>query len=135
MATKSKRPVSVEETTLATAQTDRRRHGPSVNRVSLIGRLTADPEMRYTSTGIAVTSFRLANNGTDQVQYYTINAWRGLAEVSAKYLAKGRLVYIGGRPKGRSWTAPDGTARYTLDIVADEIQFLSPKPAAMRAAA
>ncbi len=72
MATKSKRPVSVEGTTNVTAQTERRRRGPSVNYVALIGRLTADPEMRYTPKGIAVTRFRLANNGTDEVQYYTI---------------------------------------------------------------
>jgi single-strand DNA-binding protein len=70
-----------------------------------------------------------------RTQYYTVTAWRRLAEVSAEYLAKGRLIYIGGRLKGRTWTGRDGVARYELEIVASEIQFLSPKPAPMGAAA
>jgi single-strand DNA-binding protein len=134
MATKNKRPVIEEAADVAT-QTARTRRGPSVNRVTLIGRLVADPELRYTPNGIAVTRFRLANNGTDATQYYTVIAWRRLAEVAAEHLAKGRLVYIAGRLKGRTWTGKDGVARYELEIVASEIQFLSPKPATMGAAA
>ncbi len=112
-----------------------RKRGPSVNRVALIGRLSRDPELRLTANGVPVTRFTLVNNGTDGPMFNTIVAWRRLAEVSAEYLAKGRLVYVGGRLKGRRWLAPDGSGRYAIDIVADEIQFLSPRPAVTGAAA
>jgi len=134
MATTNKRLV-VKEAAQATTQTARTRRGPSVNRVTLIGRLVANPELRYTPNGIAVTSFRIANNGTDEVQYYAVIAWRRLAEVAVEHLAKGRLVYIGGRLTSRTWTGRDGLKRYALEIIASEIQFLSPKLATMRAAA
>jgi single-strand DNA-binding protein len=132
MATHDKGTVSSEE---ATPQAAARQRGPSLNRVSLIDRLTADPQLRHTPNGIAVAKFTLANNGTDGVQFYTVVAWRRLGEVAAEYLSKGRLVYVSGRLTGRTWTAPDGTGRYAVDIVAGEIQFLSPKRAAMGAAA
>ena len=111
-----------------------RRRGPSLNRVSLIGRLTADPKLRHTSNGTAVTSFRIANNGTDGVQFHNIVAWRGLAQIAAEHLSKGRLVYLSGRLHNRTWTAVDGTPRYALEILADNIQFLTPKPATTRSA-
>ena len=57
-----------------------------------------------------------------------IIAWRGLAEISAEHLSKGRLVYVGGRFHSRSWTGQDGIGRSALEIIADEIQFLTPKP-------
>jgi single-strand DNA-binding protein len=130
MANKGKLTVAAGAANTDTApKANRRRHGPSLNRVSLIGRLTADPQLRYTTNGVAVTNFRLANNGSEAVQVYPVVAWRGLAEIAAAYLSKGRLVCIDGHLKGRSWTAPDGTGRYVLEVIADEIQFLSPKPA------
>ena len=132
MATTTKRTVSTEA---AAAQPATSRRGPSLNRVTLIGRLTRDPELRFTPDGVPVTRFTLVNNGTDGPMFNTIVAWRRLAEVSAEYLAKGRLVYVGGRLKGRRWVAADGTGRYTVDIIADEIQFLSPRPAVIGAAA
>jgi single-strand DNA-binding protein len=82
-----------------------------------------------------VTRFRIANSGTDEVQFHTIVAWRRLAEIAAEHLSKGRLVYVGGRLSSRQWTAEDGVSRYVLEIVADEIQFLSPKPAGRALAA
>lgn len=130
MATKTTRTDSTETpVTEATPNNGARRRGPSLNQVSLIGRVATDPVLRYTPNGIAVTSFRLANNGSYDVQFRTIVAWRGLAEIAAQYLSKGRLVYIGGRLQGRSWTAQDGTGRYALEIVANEIQFLTAKAA------
>jgi single-strand DNA-binding protein len=111
-----------------TAQAPRRR-GPSLNRVSLIGRLTADPKLRYTSNGTAVASFRIANNGTYETQFHTIVAWRGLAEIAAKYLSKGRLVYVSGRLTSQTWTGSDGQDRWALEIIAEDIQFLSAKAA------
>lgn len=131
MAIKNQGTTSTEK---ATNPTQGKRRG-AVNRVTLIGRLTRDPILRFTGTGVPVARFTLVNNGTDGPLFTTIVAWRRLAEVSAEYLAKGRLVCVGGRLKGRSWLAPDGTGRYTVDIIADEIQFLSPRPAAMGAAA
>ena len=97
--------------------------------------MARDPELRFTAAGVPVTRFTLVNNGTDGPMFNTIVAWRRLAEVAAEYLSKGRLVYVGGRLKGRSWSAPDGTGRYAVDIIADEIQFLSPKSVAHERAA
>jgi single-strand DNA-binding protein len=128
MSTKVTQSDTVATATPGTAPAPRRR-GPSLNRVSLIGRLTADPKLRYTSNGTAVTSFRIANNGTEAVQFHNIVTWRGLAEVAAEHLSKGRLVYLSGRLHSRSWTAADGTPRYAMEIIADNIQFLTPKPA------
>jgi single-strand DNA-binding protein len=105
-----------------------RHRGPSLNRVSLIGRLTADPKLRYTPNGTAVASFRIANNGTDEVQFHNVIAWRGLAEIAAEHLSKGRLVYLSGRLHSRTWTAADGTPRWQPEIIADNIQFLTAKP-------
>lgn len=126
MATKDKGTVSIEE---ATQHADRRRRGPFLNRLSLIGRVATTPVLRYTSNGVAVTNFRLANNGTDEVQFHTIVAWRGLAEIAAQYLSKGRLVFVAGRLGSRTWTAGDGTERFAPEIVATDIQFLSAKAA------
>ncbi|MGH7722099.1 MAG: single-stranded DNA-binding protein [Candidatus Dormibacteria bacterium] len=134
MATKVTAPEAVT-TANPDTQSAPRRSGPSLNRVSLIGRLTADPKLRYTSNGAAVASFRIANNGTYETQFHNIVAWRGLAEIAAEHLSKGRLVYLSGRLHGRTWTAADGTPRYAPEIIADNIQFLTPKPASMGAAA
>ena len=108
---------------------------PSLNRVSLIGRVATEPRLRYTPNGIPVTSFRLATNGTEAVQFHTIIAWREVADIAAQYLSKGRLVYVGGRLKGRTWQAEDGSPRYALEIVAEEIKFLTSKPAGIAPAA
>jgi single-strand DNA-binding protein len=134
MATKVTAPDAATTATPDTAPAPRRR-GPSLNRVSLIGRLTADPKLRYTPNGTAVASFRIANNGTYEVQFHDIIAWRGLAEIAAEHLTKGRLVYLSGRLHSRSWTGQDGLGRWALEIIADDIQFLTPKPYAAPAAA
>jgi single-strand DNA-binding protein len=122
MATKVTAPDAATTATPDTAPAPRRR-GPSLNRVSLIGRLTADPKLRYTPNGTAVASFRIANNGTYEVQFHDIIAWRGLAEIAAEHLTKGRLVYLSGRLHSRSWTGQDGLGRWALEIIADDIQF------------
>jgi len=127
MATKVTAPDAVTTATPDTASAPRRR-GPALNRVDLIGRLTADPKLRYTPNGIPVASFRIANNGTDEVQYRDVIAWRGLAEIVAEHLSKGRLVYVSGRLHSRNWTGQDGLRRWALEIIADNIQFLTPKP-------
>lgn len=98
-----------------------------MSRVSLIGRLVADPVMRYTPNGKAVANFRVAVNNGDEATFHDVVVWRRLAEVCGEFLSKGRLVYVGGSLKGRTWTGRDGAKRYTIDIVASELRFLSPR--------
>jgi single-strand DNA-binding protein len=102
-----------------------------LNKVVLIGRLCADPDLRYTQSGTAVASFRLAVNrnftnsqGEREADFIPIQVWRNAAENCAKYLAKGRLVAVSGRIQTRSYDGPDGQRRYTWEVVADEVQFI-----------
>lgn len=102
-----------------------------LNRVVLIGRLTADPELRYTGSGVPVANFRLAvdrsfssASGERQTDFINIVAWRQRAEFAANYLTKGRLVAIDGRLQIRQWTTQDGQRRQTAEVVADELRGL-----------
>jgi len=100
-----------------------------MNRVVLIGRLTKDPELRFTpGNGTAVTTFTLAidrkfskNNEAD---FIPIVVWGKQAESTANYMSKGKLIGIGGRIQTRSYDAKDGTKRYVTEVVAEEVQFL-----------
>jgi single-strand DNA-binding protein len=109
----------------------------SLNKVMLIGRLTRDPEMRYTPSGTPVTTFGLATNrygtGADGerrefTDFHNVVVWnlgkRNLAEVAAQYTRKGSLVYVEGRLQTRSWEGQDGQKRSRTEVVATEIQFL-----------
>ena len=115
----------------------------SLNKVMLMGRLTKDPEMRYTPSGQPVTSFSIATNryssGTDGerkefTDYHNIVAWnigkRNLAQQVADYLRKGSLVYVEGRLQTRSWEGQDGQKRRATEVVANDVQFLEPRGAA-----
>lgn len=102
-----------------------------LNKVVLIGRLTKDPDLRYTQSGIAVARFTLAvdrgfknQDGEKQADFIPITVWRGQAENCAKYLAKGRLVAVAGRIQTRHYDTPEGQRRYVTELVADEVQFL-----------
>jgi single-strand DNA-binding protein len=102
-----------------------------LNRIVLIGRLTADPQMRYTQTGIAVTNFRIAvdrpftnQQGEREADFIDIVTWRKLAELCANNLGKGRLVAVDGRLQIGSYEAQDGTRRNTAEVVADSVRFL-----------
>jgi single-strand DNA-binding protein len=111
-----------------------------LNKVMLIGNLGADPEMRYTPSGKAVTTFRIAVNRTwkDQssgeqqqdTQWIRIVAWTQLAEICARYLSKGRSVYVEGRLQTRSWDAQDGSKRYMTEVVAQDVIILDRAPGA-----
>ena len=114
----------------------------SLNKVLLMGRLTRDPEMRYTPGGQPVTSFSIATNrytaGTDGerkefTDYHNIVAWnigkRNLAEQVAQFLHKGSLVYVEGRLQTRSWEGQDGQKRRATEVIANDVQFLEPKGA------
>lgn len=101
-----------------------------LNRVVLIGRLATDPELKYTPSGIAVASFRIAVDrrpnaqGEKETDFIPIVAWRQSAEFASTYLTKGRLVAVDGRMQVRSWVAQDGTRRYVTEVVADELRGL-----------
>jgi single-strand DNA-binding protein len=108
----------------------------TLNRVQLIGRLGADPELRYTQSGMPVVTFNLATNrqwpGKDgslqeETEWHTIVAWDKLAQVCADYLAKGRLIYIEGRLRTRSWERND-QKQYKTEIVASDMLILDQKP-------
>lgn len=102
-----------------------------INRVVLVGRLTKDPELRYTPTGIAVCRFILAVNrtftnqsGEREADFIGCIAWRKQAENLANFMKKGNLVGIDGRIQTGNFEGQDGKRVYTTDIVADNIQFL-----------
>ena len=103
-----------------------------MNKVYLIGNLTRDPEMRSTSTGIPVCNFSIAVNrrkradGQQETDFFNIVAWRQLAELCSRYLAKGRKVCVVGSIQTRTYEAQDGSKRSAFDIVADDVEFLSP---------
>jgi len=100
-----------------------------INRVVLVGRLTADPELRYTGSGVPVANFRLAvdrpftsASGERQTDFINIVAWRQRAEFAANYLGKGRLVAVDGMLQIRQWTTQEGQRRQTAEVVADQVQ-------------
>lgn len=98
-----------------------------LNRVILIGRLTRDPELKYTSNGTAVCTFSLAVNrkfNRDETDFIDIVVWRGLAENCASYLGKGRLAAVEGRLQVRSYETQEGQKRKVTEVVADDVRFL-----------
>jgi single-strand DNA-binding protein len=105
-----------------------------VNRVILVGRLVATPELRETANGIHVTTVRVATNDREQAEFHDVVLWRQQADFAVTYLTKGRQVYVEGRLQGRSWEAADGTQRRTVEVVADTLRALSAKPAGNSAA-
>lgn len=109
-----------------------------MNKVTLIGNLTRDPESSTTSSGIALCRFSIAvtrrfsrnGEGEQETDFFNIVAWRGLAENCSKFLKKGSKVAIFGSIQNRTYDAEDGTKRYVTDIVADDVEFLTPKGSA-----
>lgn len=104
-----------------------------INRVILVGRLTRDPELRYTPSGVAVANFTIAVNrpfsnqqGEREADFIQAVAWRKVAENTANYVGKGSLVGIDGRLQTRSYEK-DGQRHYITEVVADSVQFLEPK--------
>ena len=102
-----------------------------MNKVYLIGNLTRDPEMRATATGIEVCNFSIAvnrrkdANGNQMTDYFNIVAWRQLATLCGKFLMKGKKVAVVGSIQQRNWEK-DGVKHTAYDIVADEVEFLTP---------
>jgi single-strand DNA-binding protein len=117
-------------------QIHRRRRIRMVNKALLIGRLGADPEVRYTPDGMMVTNFRLATdlqwkdkNGEklQKTEWHRIVAYGKLAEICSNYLSKGKLIFVEGRIQTRSWEDKDGVKRSTTEIIAANMQMLDSK--------
>lgn len=105
----------------------------TVNKILLIGRLGADPEVRYAPSGSAVANFTLATNHSykdregnfqEQTDWHRIVAWTRLAEFSKQYLHKGMRIYVEGRVQYRDWQDQNGVKRNTTDIIANDVQIL-----------
>lgn len=110
----------------------------SVNKVILIGNLTRDPEVRQTPNGQSVTTFGIATNREwvtrdgqrhTSSEYHEIVAWSRLAEISGQYLKKGKLVYIEGYLKTRSWDTPEGVKKFKTEIVIQDMIMLEKRQA------
>lgn len=109
----------------------------SLNRATIIGNLTRDPELRNTSNGQSVTNFSVATSSQwtdaagqrqERTEYHPVVAWGKLAEICSQYLAKGRKVYVEGRLQTREWETPDGQKRQRTEIVADNMIMLDRAP-------
>jgi len=105
----------------------------SLNKVQIIGNLGADPEMRFTANGRAVTTLRVACSRSyttqegekrEETEWVRVVAWARLAEQASQYLSKGRSVYVEGRLNTREWEDKEGQRRFTTEVVAQDIQFL-----------
>ena len=97
--------------------------------VQAIGNLGSDPEMRYTPNGDPVTSFSLAcDTGKDKTTWVKVSCWRQLADLANEHLAKGKKVFVRGRVRVSDYTDREGEKRYSLDVTADVLKFLSPAP-------
>ena len=105
----------------------------SLNKVVLIGHLVADPELKQTQSGVSVTTFQIGvtrrfTKGQEPTSdFFTIVAWRTTAEFICKYFKKGNAICVCGSLQSRSWTAQDGSKRYTVEVVADEASFIEKK--------
>ena len=109
----------------------------SLNRATIIGNATRDPELRTTPNGRSVTSFAVATNrrwtdresgeAKEEVQFHEIVVWGKMAEVAAQYIHKGNKVYVEGRLQTRTWEGQDGARREKTEIVAENFIFLTPK--------
>ena len=105
-----------------------------MNKVVLIGRLTKDPELRYTTSNVAAASFTLAvnrtfqnQNGVREADFINIVMWRKQAETAKKYLSKGSLIAVEGRIQTRNYDGADGKKVYVTEVVADNFEFLESK--------
>ena len=102
-----------------------------LNRITIMGRLTADPELRHTQSGVAVTTFFLACDrdfrdkatGEKETDFFPVVCWRQTAEFAARYFAKGRLVVVSGRLQLRDYTDKEGNRKSATEIQADQVYF------------
>lgn len=101
--------------------------------IEIIGRLVRDPETRTTNSGVNVCTFtvaadhRYSSGGEKTSEFFRVNAWRGLGDTCAKFLTKGKQVYVCGDLKPRLFENKDGETKLSLDLEADKVEFLSPR--------
>ena len=107
----------------------------SLNRITIMGRLTRDPELRRTQSGAPVTSFAMAvdrdfksQSGDKETDFIDVVAWRNTAEFAAKYFTKGRMAIASGRLQIRDWQDNNGNKRRSAEVIADSIYFGDSKP-------
>lgn len=105
-----------------------------MQQITIIGNLTKDVDTRSTQSGKTVSTFTVAvdrkfkdASGKTITDYFVVHAWNKLGEACSRYLSKGRKVYVSGELQARTYEAKDGTTRMSLDVQADEVEFLSPK--------
>lgn len=106
-----------------------------INKVILVGHLGKDPEVRHLDGGVTIASFPLATSETynkdgrkiEQTEWHNIVMWRGLADIASKYLQKGKLVYIEGKLRTRSFEDKEGHKKYTTEVVAENFTMLGRK--------
>ena len=109
----------------------------SINKVIIIGNLTRDPELKQTASGQPIATFGIATNREwitkdsqrhTSTEFHEVVAWAKLAEICGQYLRKGKLVYIEGYLKTRSWDTPEGIKKYRTEIVANDLIMLEKRP-------
>lgn len=107
-----------------------------VNRVTLVGRLTRDPEIVTSPKGLAIAKLRLATSShskdeegarVEDVQYHSLVAFGRLAEICQEFLSRGKLIYAEGKLRSHEWDGKDGLRRYTTEVIVDVMQMLSPR--------
>ena len=107
-----------------------------INKVILVGNLGADPELRYTPSGVAVATLRMATsrrwkdrdgNMQDETEWHRVIVWNKSAEFCGNYLSKGSKIYVEGRLQTRKWQDQNGNDKYTTEIISNVVQNLSPK--------
>lgn len=112
---------------------------PSLNKVTIIGNVGNEPEMRFTPNGKPVTSFRVATNWVynspegermQETEWFSVVAWNKLAEQCNQFLGKGKLVYVEGRIHTRNWESQDGQSHSRIEVIANRVIFLDRKGAA-----
>lgn len=102
-----------------------------LNKITIMGRVTRDPELRRTTNGTAVASFTIAVDrdfGDKQADFFSVVAWKGTGEFVAKNFAKGRPILISGRLETRKWEGNDGTKHTVTEIIAESVYFCDSKP-------
>jgi single-strand DNA-binding protein len=108
---------------------EERGRGLGLNQVTLLGRLTADPQLRYSPDGkVAITEFRLVTNDRREPEFHHLVAYRQLGEAVAQYQRKGSLVLVAGHLHTDRWTGTDGSPRSRVVVIAENVQFLGSKP-------
>jgi single-strand DNA-binding protein len=114
--------------------------GWDINRLTIVGRLSRDPELKYTPSGTAVCNFGLAvgekpaQDGSDSVSFFDCTAWGKTAENLATYKQKGGQIILDGRITQKTWTSQEGQKRSKVEIVADRIEYIGNKPAGQQEA-